>query len=141
MNTLTEITFNINISPSEINTVNFKKHLCTKYNNNIHNGIYINEILKIIKLNYGKILSNGYINVNIEATCDIIDLKIEHVYANIIITNYNKLGSFVNLNKVSIFIPKEFSIDEQTLETGSSIDLKIVGKRIDDKIMCIGQQV
>ena len=141
MNTFYKINFDIYVSPSEVNTINLKKYLCNKYNNNLHDGKYINEILNIEGVQYGKIISNGYINIKIKTICDIIDLQLDSVYYNIIITNYNKLGSFVNIGKVSIFIPKEYSIDDQIQETGISINIKIIGKRIDDKITCIGQQV
>ena len=141
MNNSDKLTFSIYISPCEINTINFKKYMCNTFNNNIYDGKYINEIINLTTVNYGKIISNGYINVDIEAICDIIDLQVESVYSNIIITNCNKLGSFVNIDKISVFIPKEYSIKNQILETGSTINFKIVGKRIDDKITCIGQEV
>ena len=77
----------------------------------------------------------------INAFCEIINPILENVYNNVIITNYNKLGSFINLGKISIFIPKEYSINEEISTIGMSINVKLIGKRIDDKITCIGKQV
>ena len=141
MNYSNDTTFDISISPSEINNINLKKYLLNKYNDNIFNGIYISNILKIHKVQYGKITANGHINIHITTLCDVINPLLNSIYYNVIITNSNKLGSFINLGKISIFIPKEYSINEEILGIGSSMNIKIIGKRIDDKITCIGKQV
>ena len=141
MNSSNDIIFDISISPSEINTINVKKYLLNKYTGNIHNGIYISNISKVKKVECGKITAVGYINIKINAFCEIINPILENVYNNVIITNYNKLGSFINLGKISIFIPKEYSINEEISTIGMSINVKLIGKRIDDKITCIGKQV
>jgi len=136
-----DVIFNISISPSEINTINLKKYLQNKFTDNIHNGIYISNVSKVNTINYGKITANGFIDVKINTICEIVNPVVESIYNNVIITNYNKLGSFVSFGKISIFIPKEYSINEEIPTLGMSINLKIIGKRIDDKITCIGKQV
>jgi len=141
MNSLNDIIFDISISPSEISSINLKKYLLNKYNGNIHNGIYISHISKVNTVECGKITADGYINIKINTLCEIVNPVIESIYNNVIITNYNKLGSFINLGKISIFIPKEYSINEEIPTIGMSINVKVIGKRIDDKITCIGKQV
>ena len=140
MNYSDNIIFDVFVSPSDINTINLKQYLQSKYNNLINNGKFIMNVTNVNKVQYGKVTSNGNINVIINTLCDVLDPIINNTY-NLVITNYNKLGSFINIGKISIFIPKEYSINEEIPSIGVSINVKIIGKRIEDKITCIGRQL
>jgi DNA-directed RNA polymerase subunit E'/Rpb7 len=140
MNYSDNIIFDVFVSPSDINTINLKQYLQSKYNNLIYNGKFIMNVTNVNKVQYGKVTSNGNINVIINTLCDVLDPIINNTY-NLVITNYNKLGSFINIGKISIFIPKEYSINEEIPSIGVSINVKIIGKRIEDKITCIGRQL
>jgi len=135
------ISFDVHISPADIDNLHFKQYIKENFQETIYNGKYISEIKKIINLEYGKILSNGYINVQIQTESIVFDLKIGKVYKNITVTKNNKLGAFIKLNKINIYIPKEYCINDVIPNVGNIITINIIGKRVEDNVSCIAKQV
>lgn len=140
MEQIQSIIFDINISPSDIHNINLKQYLQTIYKNVLYKGIYVKQINKITNYKCGKILSNGNICMNICSLCEVIDLHLNEEY-EISISNSNKLGAFYNNNKINIFIPKQYCLEQNIPNGDDVITVKIIGKRIEQNISCIGEQI
>jgi hypothetical protein len=131
--------FNINISElSDNNFKNYINSLCkVKLIENIHEDTYIENILHTVINPDKKINIDGSIRVNVVCQCKIIDLQIHSKY-DITINEINKMGYSFKTNKLCIFLPIHLCGDS-TYQISDTISVQIIGKRIEDSIICIAK--
>ena len=141
MERIQNITLNFNLNLSEIED-DFSKYISdkciTSLINNIYEGYLIKELLDSKITKDKKINLNGSIFVKVICKCLIIDPIIDSTI-KIEINNINKMGYSFKTNKLCIFIPIHLCNDIYILN--QSITVKIIGKRIEEDIVCIGQPV
>tara|TARA_B110000977_G_scaffold201646_1_gene297469 strand:+ start:12113 stop:12532 length:420 start_codon:yes stop_codon:yes gene_type:complete len=127
---------NISCKPDELKIpcIGLLRH---KYNETIFKDIYILNIEKIITKTTGKILNNGYIQYKITSQCRVLDLEMNTTY-NLRITHMNKMGALHKNEKITVFIPIQY-YNNTVPEVDSSFDVKIIGKRIEDSIVCVAK--
>jgi len=111
--------------------------LSQKYLNNIHKDFIILNLGEIINISGGKISnSTGKVSYNINALCTIRNPNIDNIYT-VLITNINTMGAMCKYDKLNIFIPRQYFGNHEP-EIDVSFQVKILGKRIEDTIVCIG---
>ena len=137
MEQISTIEFNISLTPDKLHQFNLKTYLRSMYRQQIYDGVVVREICKIISHNFGNVLNNGQVELHTKATC-IIDNPIINQICTLPVTNSNKLGAFCNLDKITVFIPKSFCINQEIPAITELIDVLIIGKRVENKISCIG---
>ena len=141
MERITNISLNFNLNLSEIqdNFSNFISEKCKSHLlNSIYEGYLIKQILKTHILKDKKINLNGSISIKVLCKCSIIDPIIDSII-DIRINDINKMGYSYKLDKICIFIPIHLCHEIYTLN--QSIKIKIIGKRIEEDIVCIGQPI
>ena len=127
------------IKPNELDVnIDFLQKCKTKLENNIQDEYYIKNVLEIKDNDKYKINIDGSIHVNIMCYCQVINPVIDSI-VQIKITDVNKMGYSYKVDKLCIFLPNnncnsEYSINE-------IISVKIIGKRIEKNILCIGHPV
>ena len=133
----------VNIYINDIQNIDnreyINKTIRNKYVDDIYNGIYFIEIVKTSHANQGIIDING--NVSIEVIvhgrgvniCEGSNLKIE-------ITQKNKMGYSYVYNKICIYIPivPEYCNNKEYF-VGDVVNVLILGKRVEDKIVCVAK--
>jgi len=137
------ILLHFNIHLSDINDVSFidfvhdkcSHELCSK----VYDGLYIKDIISIDFFEKKKINIDGTIHVKIKCFCNTIDPILQSVYP-ITINDVNKMGYSYKFEHLCIFIPLHLC-DKITLHLGDTVDCKIIGKRIEENIVCIAQPV
>ena len=105
--------------------------------NTIHDGVYVSRISNIKIISQNKINNDGSINICCQCKCTIIDPEIHKTYL-IYINTINKIGYYHQNDKVCIFIPANNKLNISIKDT---IKVKIIGKRIEDTILCIAEVV
>ena len=142
MDNIQKISLSVDIAPRYINDKKnyVTKHITENIANTIYKGFCIKDILYVSQVGNGKILLNGYARYSIEATCVILDPKIGEIYSTII-SYKNKLGLFSKSKNLTIMIPNHFCHSRKVYEVGDSINIKIVGKRIEQNITCVAEEV
>lgn len=136
MEKIVPVSISLQLEPYEIH----KPYLTTlqnKLNDTLFKKYYIQEVQSIAKVNGGRILNDGKILVIIIATCRVLDPDIDGVY-KLQITNMNKMGALHKNNLVTVFIPQQYYNNENP-EVDSVFNVKIIGKRIEDSIVCVGK--
>ena len=108
-----------------------------RYNNTIYEGKVITHVDKVTLKDNVKVMPNGTLKFNIEVKCTVINPSIGDVI-KVVVTGVNKMGALYKHIQLTIFIPKHLCINEEIPAVGDTVDLKIVGKRVEDKIVCIG---
>ena len=109
-----------------------------KYVGNITSGVYILSIKTVGCLEMGKVLNDGSVNYSITFNANVINPNEGDTY-DLEITNSNKMGCVHKQDKLTIFIPKHYCIDEEIPKEASVCKVFIMGKRIEDSIVCIGK--
>jgi hypothetical protein len=134
----TVLCIKINCVPSDLKSpcINL---LRDKYNNTIFKDLYIKNVEDVIHKTGGKILNNGQIQFKIESLCSVINPCINTVYT-LKITHINKMGALSKNELVTVFIPLQY-YNNITPAIDSVYDIKIIGKRIEDSIVCVGKFV
>lgn len=112
--------------------------LRTKYSDQIYKGYHIIDIEEIIEEGKGKVLNSGYILYNILAKFKIYTIGIGDVI-KAMVSNVNKMGAFCIIQKISVFIPNHFQNNQ--MQEGDIVGLEIVGKRVQEHIVCIAKEV
>lgn len=133
------LTFNVHLSDIESDFNSYIRNKCESYlTKNIYDGYFIKQILKTNILKDKKININGSISVKTKCYCEIINPVVDSIIS-IKINDVNKMGYSYKLDKICIFIPNHLCI--QTYKLNELIKIKIIGKRIEESIVCIGQPV
>ena len=138
MEKIVPITIKMQLEPYEIHTP-YLNTLQERFNDSLFKKYYIQEIQKIDKSTGGRILNDGKILINVTAICKVLDPDIDSVYS-LRITNMNKMGALHKNNLVTVFIPQQYYNNESP-EVDSTFNIKIIGKRIEDSIVCVGKIV
>ena len=141
MESIKDITlhFNLNLSEIQNDFDNFISDKCKcMLINNIYEGYFIKNIIKQKISKDKKINLNGSISVKVFCNCEIIDPIIDSVI-NITINDINKMGYSYKMNKICIFVPNHLC--NETYILNQNIQIKIIGKRIEEEIICIGQPI
>jgi hypothetical protein len=137
MEQIGKIAFETKLAPEQLKSLKLKTLLNTLFKGKIYNGILINTVNKIMKYSFGNVISTGEVMFYIDALCSITDPIVNQTY-DICITNNNKLGAFYNSDNIFVFIPKTCCINGIIPVIGDMVTIKIIGKRIENKISCIG---
>ena len=140
MEQIKKVIFNTQVSPGDLYNLKLKKLLHDTYQNQIYDGVIVLAINKVISYKFGTVYTSGFVELVVEAICSVKDLAVNQVY-EIEITNSNKIGAFHNSQGVFIFIPKTSCLDENIPQAGDCVDIKIIGKRIENKLSCIGSMI
>ena len=140
MEQIRKIIFKTQVSPGDLHNLKLKKFLHDTYQNQIYDGLIVLTINKVLSYEFGIVYNSGFVELLVEALCSVKDLVVNQVY-EIEITNSNKIGAFHNSQGVFIFIPKTSCLDENIPQPGDCIDIKIIGKRIENKLSCIGSMI
>mgnify|MGYP007047406975 CR=1 FL=1 len=133
------IKFNINLSELPDNYATFISDKCQLHLvDNIHDGFFITKILEHSILTDKKINLNGSIAVTVICKCLIIDPIIDSV-VNIKINDINKMGYSHKQKHLCIFLPIHLCNQMYTLD--QNVKIKLIGKRVEEDIVCIGQPI
>lgn len=125
------------IKPSELH-INFLEKCKEKLQNNIQNEYYIKDVIEIKDNKKYKINTDGSIHANIMCYCHVINPVIDSI-VEIKITDVNKMGFSHKFDKICIFIPN--NTNNNSYNINDTVKVKIIGKRIENNILCIGQPV
>ena len=136
MEKIVPISIKLQLEPHEIHNP-YLNTLQEKYNDSLFKKYYIQEIQSVQGSNGGRILNDGKILANVTAVCKVLDPDIDSVYS-LKITNMNKMGALHKNNLVTVFIPQQY-YNNETPEVDSIFNIKIIGKRIEDSIVCVGK--
>lgn len=109
-----------------------------KYNDQIYKGYHILDVEEIVNEGKGKILNSGHTLYNILAKLKIYIIGIGDVIKTMV-SHVNKMGAFCVIQKISVFIPNHFQ--NKQMQEGDIVDLEIVGKRVQEHIVCIAKEV
>ena len=101
--------------------------------------MYIQKVLTARLYGKCKIMGNGSILLPIIASCKVLDPVLDSEIT-LEVTSSNTLGATCKFDLVSVFVPKHLC-SNQVPDVGDHIRVKIIGKRIVGKILCIGQLV
>jgi len=133
------LSFNLNLSDIQENFEKYIEDKCIYHLvNNIYESFLIQNIIKYNILNDKKININGLISVKVNCTCNIIDPILNSVI-NVQINDVNKMGYSYKINKLCIFIPIHLCKEIYTIN--DNFKIKIIGKRTEENIVCIGQPI
>ena len=141
MDKIQNITLNFNLNLSEIQDdfSNYINDKCIDFLvNNVYEGYFIKDILQSQISKDKRINLNGSISVKVFCKCSIIDPLIDSIIG-IKINDINKMGYSYKQKKLCIFIP--IHLCNQTYVLDQCIKIKIIGKRIEEDIVCIGQPI
>ena len=102
----------------------------------IIDGIYLKEITTIDIEKKNKLLYNGSVVFQYHVKAIILNPLINQ-QLSIKITNINKMGYISQLCKVCIFISNHKC--SRIYKIGDTVNIKIIGKRIEQEILCIAE--
>ena len=133
------LNFNLDLSEIKDDFYNYINDKCFfELINNIYEGYFIKDILQMQIAKDKKINLNGSISVKVFCECLIIDPIIDSI-VDVKINDVNKMGYSYKHNKLCIFIP--IHLCSETYNVEQIIKIKIIGKRIEEDIVCIGQPI
>ena len=134
-----DLKFNLNLSEIQNDFDMYIHNKCIKnLVNNIYEGFLITKILKYNISNDKKINMNGTIYIKVSCNCEIIDPSVNSIH-NVKINDINKMGYSYKIDKLCIFIPIHLCNEIYTIN--DYVKIKIIGKRIEENIICIGQPI
>ena len=139
MDYVANINFKIEINPGDLRNCNVSEFIKQKYINNIYLDYIILNVEEILSISGGKILNSGNVSYSILASCTIRNPQLDSTYS-IHITQLNTMGAMCRFDKLNIFIPRQYFGDHDVLEN-TLWPVKIIGKRVEDTIVCIGTLV
>jgi DNA-directed RNA polymerase subunit E'/Rpb7 len=142
MISIQEIAHKINIQPHLLH--NNLEHILRyaiheRLHEKIMNGSYIIDILSFKHKKSGVINNDGSVSFNTLVTCQTCSPEIGKIY-KLKITHINKMGIMHKFEKVTIFIPAHNMITCDP-EIGNWVDVHILGKRIEENMVCVGKEV
>ena len=138
MEKILNIKITLKLKPNEVHKP-LLESLAEKYNSSLFKKYYVVEVLDIIEKKGGKILHDGSILFIIFASCKVLDPDIGSTY-NLRITSTNKMGALHKHELITVFVPTQY-YNDNTPEVDSCFDITIIGKRIEDSIVCVGKIV
>jgi len=131
-----ELITSVYLEPIQFNNANANvlKYIDNNIQDNVINGLYVNQVLNVRILANPKVLLNGNVKYDVECKCEVIDPVVGSTLP-FTVTSVNKVGYFSKDKKISYFMPLHYS--KKTLNINDQIDVVVVGKRIEDNIVCI----
>ncbi len=133
------LNFNVNLAEIEDNLSKYISDKCTDYLiDKVYEGYLINDILTYHILKDKKINLNGSVSLKVVCKCKITDPILDSII-DVEINDINKMGYSYKQNCLCIFIPIHMCNKIYTLN--QTIKVKIIGKRIEEDIVCIGEPV
>ncbi len=113
--------------------------IINKYVDDIYNGIYFIEILKTLNSSQGFIDINGNVSIDVEVHGNGINIS-QGNEIQMEITQKNRMGYSYIFGKICIFIPMipEYC-NEKEFCVGDIVNVVILGKRVEDKIVCVAK--
>lgn len=133
-----EMTMMMVLQPEQLESCSIKKLVRSKYIGTVFRGVYILDIKSAGIIEHGKVLNDGTVSYSISSVCLVLNPRVGSVYS-LTISGSNKMGAVYKLHEVTVFIPKHKCIDEIVPDAADVVDVKIIGKRIESRIMCIGE--
>tara|TARA_B100001996_G_C18550461_1_gene550612 strand:+ start:475 stop:900 length:426 start_codon:yes stop_codon:yes gene_type:complete len=132
------IVIRITVSPSQLDE-NIKETVFNlikeKYQQTLFKTFYISEILETSFSSHGKINNDGSVTYLVNTDCIIVNPTIGNSYS-LVITHNNKLGFMHKSDLVTIFVPKQYT--NRNLAINEEVTINIVGKRVEERIVCVG---
>ena len=107
------------------------------YNNRVYQHMFITEIERINKVSPGKILHDGSVMYTIQCCALVINPVVNEVYT-LPITHIHSMGSMHKVQSITIFVPLQY-YNDYIPAVGDHQRVKIIGKRVDDTIVCVGE--
>jgi len=134
--------FEVVVRPGEIVTgVDMSRHLgllvSERHKNTIYKGVVILQVVFVQLTRDAKVLTSGDVKFYADVTCKVLSVSVGDK-VRITITSNNNMGAFWKSSAMTIFIPRQLSNDDVP-QQDTSLEVEIVGKRVSDKIVCIGK--
>jgi len=129
------IDISIKLKPNEIH-MSIIDLLNERYANKIFKKYFIKKVNSVSTRSGGKLLNDGSILYKISADRVVLDPEIGEKY-QVLITSTNKMGALHKNELVTIFVPLQY-YNGYSPEVDSTFNIKIIGKRIEDSIVCVG---
>jgi DNA-directed RNA polymerase subunit E'/Rpb7 len=142
MNKLQEIPYKINLHPSMLKrniSSTLNSLIIEKMKHKIFNSSYIVDILSFKHSNTGAINNDASVSYNVIVCCNTICPQVDQQYS-IKITHINKMGILHKFEHVTIFIPLHHLIN-QSHAIDDTINVKILGKRIEENLVCVAKEI
>ena len=142
MDDINNIVLTFDINPSNLNEMagNFNTYISKKCQaslvKKIHDGVFVKEIMKCTIDNDKRIKANGDIAVKVVCKCEILNPILDSIIS-IKVNDINKMGYSYKLDKLCIFVPQHLC--SKTYHSNDMVTVKIIGKRVEETIICIGQ--
>jgi len=113
-------------------------YITEKYKDRIYDGKHIIAINEVSVISIPKIMTNGRVRFKIKSKCTVIDLEVGDV-VSMEVSSTNKMGATYKNNCITIFIPKHKCINEIIPQEGEQVNVEILGKRVDERIVYVGK--
>ena len=118
---------------------NKMKESAKQLQNQIYDGYYITDVINVKPFHDKKINNDGSVNIRLSCTCKIIDPVVNSIYT-IEINNVSKMGYSFKTDKLCIFLPLHLC-NNSVFKEGDNVQVEIIGKRIEEDIICIGKPI
>lgn len=142
MITIQELNYKINVEPKLLNN-NIKDTLesilSSKMIKKVFQGAYIIDIISFKYKNSGIINNDGSVSFSTIVTCKTCYPVVGENY-KLPITHINKMGVMHKFENVSIFIANHHLLN-QDHKVGEIIDITIIGKRIEENMVCVAKEI
>lgn len=134
--------FEVVVKPGEIATgVDMSRHLgllvSERYKGTIYRGVVILQVVSVRLTRDAKVLTSGDVKFYADVTCRVLAVSVGDT-VRVTVTSTNNMGAFWKSSAMTIFIPRQLS-DDDVPQQDASVEVEIVGKRVSDKIVCIGK--
>ena len=139
MDRICELKCEAQIQPSDLHVWSIRHFAKAHIAEKMYDGIYVQKVLTARLHGKCKIMGDGSILLPIIASCKVLDPALDSEIT-LEVTSSNALGATCKFALVSVFVPKHLC-GNQIPDIGEHIRVKIIGKRIVGKILCIGQLV
>ena len=137
------------VSPIELSFYAEPHQLCAeslnyeirnKFEQVLYKGVYIQTIKSFVPLQYGKIMPNGSVQVSTTALCRVVNPRVNSTY-EITVSSSNNMGAAYKTSGITVYIPKHMCTNQVVPNVDTVVNCEIVGKRIQDNILCIAKMV
>ena len=130
--------FDVRILPQRTGSIDIMAAAQEAHTQSIRNGVYIKHITDVaLEYDSAKIHQDGSVLYIVRCKCNVTNPKINETY-RLAITGSNKMGAVFKDGLVTVFVPKHYCTDSVIPDVDSVHDIKIVGRRVDGRILCIG---
>ena len=140
MEQTTQADLKLKVHPCNLGATNIYDLVSEEYKNTIQKGFYIKEVLSATISSNGKIMSDGSIVYIVHCELTVLNPELNHKYL-VNITGSNKMGAVHRNELVAIFIPKSYCVNNVLPNVSSSVNVEIIGKRVEGNITCVGKIV